>query len=105
MLPSLLTSLQLLATRAATARSSGGTEGFKGSRRATAYAAQLSGEKIGKECLARKLYVISAKIKGPGYGKESSLRGLKNAGVKVVRIQDVSSTPHNGCRPKKKRRV
>ena len=84
---------------------SGGTQGFKGSRRATAYAAQLCGETIGKACVNRKLFVVSAKIKGPGYGKESSLRGLKSAGVKVVKIQDVSPTPHNGCRPKKKRRV
>ena len=84
---------------------SGGTQGFKGSRRATAYAAQLCGETIGKACVSRKLFIVAAKIKGPGYGKESSLRGLKSAGVKVIKIQDVSTTPHNGCRPKKKRRV
>lgn len=85
--------------------SSGGTQGFKGSRRATSYAAQLSGEKIGKVALAKQLSTVVAKLKGPGYGKAASLRGLKMAGVKVVQIQDISSIPFNGCRPKKKRRV
>lgn len=84
---------------------SGGTQGFKGSRRATAHAAQLCGEAIGKQCVSRRLLTVSVRVKGPGYGKESSLRGLKNAGVRVVKIQDVSSTPHNGCRPKKRRRI
>jgi len=82
--------------------SSGGTQGFKGSRRATSYAAQLSGEKIGKVALAKQLSTVVAKLKGPGYGKAASLRGLKMAGVKVVQIQDISSIPFNGCRPKKK---
>ena len=85
--------------------SSGGTEGFKGSRRATSYAAQSSGETIGRIALEKKLSVVSACLKGPGYGKEASLRGLKMAGIKIVKIKDVSSIPHNGCRPKKKRRV
>ncbi len=85
--------------------SSGGTEGFKGSRRATSYAAQSSGETIGRIALEKKLSVVSACLKGPGYGKEASLRGLRMAGIKIVKIQDVSSIQHNGCRPKKKRRV
>lgn len=84
---------------------SGGTMGFKGSRRSTAFVAQMVGEAIGKECVDRKLGVVAVKVKGPGYGKESALRGLKSGGVKVVRITDVSTTPHNGCRPKRKRRT
>ena len=85
--------------------SSGGTEGFKVSRRSTSYAAQLSGESIGKKALANNMHVVTARIKGPGYGKAASLRGLKMAGVKIIHIQDVSPLPFNGCRPKKKRRV
>ena len=85
--------------------SSGGTEGFKGSRRSTSYAAQLSGESIGKKAIANNMHVVTARIKGPGYGKAASLRGLKMAGVKIIHIQDVSPLPFNGCRPKKKRRV
>jgi small subunit ribosomal protein S11 len=85
--------------------SSGGTEGFKGSRRSTSYAAQLSGETIGKKAIANNIHVVTARIKGPGYGKAASLRGLKMAGVKIIHIQDVSPLPFNGCRPKKKRRV
>jgi len=84
---------------------SGGTQGFKGSRRATSYAAQLSGEKIGKIALEKDLQTVAARVKGPGYGKAASLRGLKMAGVKIIQIQDVSPLPFNGCRPKKKRRV
>ncbi len=85
--------------------SSGGTEGFKGSRRSTSYAAQLSGENIGKKAIANNMHVVTARIKGPGYGKAASLRGLKMAGVKIIHIQDISPIPFNGCRPKKKRRV
>ena len=85
--------------------SSGGTEGFKGSRRSTSYAAQLSGENIGKKAIAKNMHVVTARIKGPGYGKAASLRGLKMAGVKIIHIQDISPIPFNGCRPKKKRRV
>ena len=84
---------------------SGGTQGFKGSRRATSNAAQLSGEKIGKIALEKDLQTVAARVKGPGYGKAASLRGLKMAGVKIIQIQDVSPLPFNGCRPKKKRRV
>jgi small subunit ribosomal protein S11 len=84
---------------------SGGTEGFKGSRRATSYAAQITGEKIGKACMQKGLVHVAARLKGPGYGKEASLRGLKMAGVKVVQLQDVSRIPYNGCRLKRKRRV
>ena len=85
--------------------SSGGTEGFKGSRRSTSYAGQLSGENIGKKAIANNMHVVTARIKGPGYGKAASLRGLKMAGVKIIHIQDISPIPFNGCRPKKKRRV
>ena len=65
----------------------------------------LSGEKIGKIALEKDLQTVAARVKGPGYGKAASLRGLKMAGVKIIQIQDVSPLPFNGCRPKKKRRV
>ena len=58
-----------------------------------------------KKAIANNMHVVTARIKGPGYGKAASLRGLKMAGVKIIHIQDVSPLPFNGCRPKKKRRV
>lgn len=84
---------------------SAGSLGFKGSRRSTSYAAQSVAEKIGKECLARQLGVLHVKFKGVGYGKESSLRGLQSLGLQIVKIEDKTRMPFNGCRPPKRRRV
>jgi len=84
---------------------SGGSEGFKGSKRSTSYAAQVTGEKIGKECLSKGIHFVYVKFKGIGYGKEASLRGLQSIGLNVLKLEDTTMIPFNGCRPVKKRRV
>ncbi len=84
--------------------SSGGA-GFKGSRKSTPFAAQVAAEAAGRaaqECGIRNLEV---QIKGPGPGRESSVRALNALGIKILQIQDVTPIPHNGCRPPKKRRI
>jgi small subunit ribosomal protein S11 len=84
--------------------SSGGA-GFKGSRKSTPFAAQVAAEAAGRaaqECGIRNLEV---EIKGPGPGRESSVRALNALGIKILQIQDVTPIPHNGCRPPKKRRI
>ena len=84
--------------------SSGGA-GFKGSRKSTPFAAQVAAEAAGRaaqECGIRNLEV---QIKGPGPGRESSVRALNALGIKIMQIQDVTPIPHNGCRPPKKRRI
>jgi len=84
--------------------SSGGA-GFKGSRKSTPFAAQVAAEAAGRaaqECGIKNLEVM---IKGPGPGRESSVRGLNALGIKILQIQDVTPIPHNGCRPPKKRRI
>ena len=84
--------------------SSGGA-GFKGSRKSTPFAAQVAAEAAGRaaqECGIKNLEVM---IKGPGPGRESSVRALNALGIKIMQIQDVTPIPHNGCRPPKKRRV
>mgnify|MGYP005729722615 CR=1 FL=1 len=89
----------------AIAWSSSGTMGFKGSRKATPYAAQLAAEdavKIAHEAGMRKVKVY---VKGPGNGRESAIRSIHNSGIEVTEIVDVTPTPHNGCRPPKRRRV
>src|SRR5665647_1745800 len=82
-----------------------GGAGFKGSRKSTPFAAQVAAETAGKvafECGVRNLEV---RIKGPGRGRESAVRALSNLGMKINEIHDVTSIPHNGCRPPKRRRV
>jgi len=82
-----------------------GGAGFKGSRKSTPFAAQVAAEAAGKaaqECGVKNLEV---KIKGPGPGRESAVRALNAAGFKITSIQDVTTVPHNGCRPPKKRRI
>ena len=84
--------------------SSGGA-GFKGSRKSTPFAAQVAAEAAGRaaqECGIRNLEVL---IRGPGPGRESSVRALNALGIKILQIQDVTPIPHNGCRPPKKRRI
>jgi small subunit ribosomal protein S11 len=82
-----------------------GSNGFKGSRKSTPFAAQIAAEVAGKaaqECGVKNLEV---RIKGPGPGRESAVRALNNAGFKITSISDVTPVPHNGCRPPKKRRI
>lgn len=86
--------------------SSAGCGGFKGSRKSTPFAAQVAGETAAKR--AKELYgmrSVVAYIKGPGSGRESALRALHNSGLSVTLIKDVTPIPHNGCRPRKSRRV
>jgi len=85
---------------------SGGSVGFKGSRKSTPYAAQMAGEKAGKDAVERfKMKNVQVKVKGPGPGRESAIRALNAAGLNIVSIEDTTGIPHNGCRAKKKRRV
>ncbi|MBU6468601.1 MAG: 30S ribosomal protein S11 [Betaproteobacteria bacterium] len=82
-----------------------GSNGFKGSRKSTPFAAQIAAEHAGKaaqECGVKNLEV---RIKGPGPGRESAVRALNAAGFKITSISDVTPVPHNGCRPPKKRRI
>ena len=85
--------------------SSSGCHGFKGSRKATPYAAQVTAEHAGKLAQEHGLKTISVEVKGPGSGRESALRALQTIGLTVTSIKDVTAVPHNGCRPKKRRRV
>ncbi len=85
--------------------SSSGVQGFKGSRKSTPFAAQLAAEDAVKKALIHGMKTVEVYVKGPGAGRESALRALQNAGLKVIMIKDVTPIPHNGCRPPKKRRV
>ncbi len=85
--------------------STAGTSGFKGSRKSTAYAATLAAQKAAKEAMALGLTTVEIKVKGPGSGRESAIRGLAVAGLQITSIKDVTPLPHNGCRPPKRRRV
>ncbi|MEL7544332.1 MAG: 30S ribosomal protein S11 [Pseudomonadota bacterium] len=85
--------------------SSAGTMGFKGSRKSTPYAAQVAAEDAGKKAADHGMQTLEVLVKGPGSGRESALRALQAAGFNITSIQDVSPIAHNGCRPRKKRRV
>jgi small subunit ribosomal protein S11 len=85
--------------------SSAGKMGFKGSKKNTPYAAQVSAEDAAKEAHDFGLRRVRVFVKGPGAGRESAIRSLHNAGIEVTEIIDVTPMPHNGCRPPKKRRV
>jgi small subunit ribosomal protein S11 len=82
-----------------------GGAGFKGSRKSTPFAAQVAAENAGKMALEYGVKNLEVRIKGPGPGRESSVRALNNLGFKITSISDVTPVPHNGCRPPKKRRV
>ncbi len=84
---------------------SAGTQGFKGSRKSTPFAAQLAAEDACKKAMEHGLRTVEVYIKGPGAGRESALRALQAAGLNVTVIKDVTPIPHNGCRPPKRRRV
>ena len=85
--------------------SSSGTKGFKGSRKSTPYAAQVAAEDAGRKAMEHGMRTIEVEVKGPGSGRESALRSLQAVGFTVTSIRDVTSVPHNGCRPPKRRRV
>ncbi|MDY0329404.1 MAG: 30S ribosomal protein S11 [Thiomonas sp.] len=85
--------------------SSSGAQGFKGSRKSTPFAAQVAAEQAGRVALEYGIKNLEVFIKGPGPGRESSVRALNNLGIKVTLIEDVTPIPHNGCRPPKRRRV
>ena len=89
----------------AIAWSSSGTMGFKGSRKATPYAAQLAAEDAGKKAQEHGMRSLDVHIQGPGSGRESALRALSSLGMTVTSIRDVTPMAHNGCRPPKRRRV
>ena len=85
--------------------SSAGSMGFKGSRKSTPYAAQMAAEDAGRKAQEHGMQVLEVFVKGPGSGRESALRALSAVGFQITAIQDVTPIPHNGCRPRKRRRV
>jgi len=84
---------------------SSGSEGFKGSRKSTPFAAQKAAESAAKKGMEHGLRQIDVHVNGPGAGRESAIRALQAAGLKINAIKDVTPIPHNGCRPPKRRRV
>lgn len=84
---------------------SSGTVGFKGSRKSTPYAAGLAAEDAARRAMEHGLRQVDVQIKGPGSGREAAIRSLQAAGLQVTSIRDVTPVPHNGCRPRKRRRV
>lgn len=84
---------------------SGGTVGFKGARKSTPFAAQLAAENAAKKAMENGVKSIEVMVKGPGSGREAAIRSLQAAGLEITIIKDVTPIPHNGCRPKKRRRV
>ncbi len=89
----------------AIAWASAGSQGFKGSRKSTPYAAQMAGEEAGRKAMEHGMKTLEVEVKGPGSGRESALRALQAVGFTITSIRDVTPIPHNGCRPPKRRRV
>ena len=85
--------------------SSAGKVGFKGSRKSTAYAAQQVAQDAARQAMAHGMKEVEIRVKGPGSGRESAIRALQAIGLEISAIKDVTPIPHNGCRPRKKRRV
>lgn len=85
--------------------SSAGSQGFKGSRKSTPFAAQVAAEDCARKAMEHGVKNLEVEVKGPGSGRESALRALQAAGFQIASIRDVSPIPHNGCRPRKRRRV
>lgn len=84
---------------------SAGSQGFKGSRKSTPFAAQRAAEIVAKKAMENGMKQVDVYVKGPGSGRESAIRALQAAGLKINLIKDVTPIPHNGCRPPKRRRV
>ena len=89
----------------AIAWSSAGSQGFKGSRKSTPYAAQVAAEDAGKKAKEHGMETLEIEVSGPGSGRESALRALQAVGFAITTIRDMTPIPHNGCRPRKRRRV
>ena len=85
--------------------SSAGSKGFKGSRKSTPYAAQIAADAAATKAQEHGLKILTVKLKGPGAGRETALRALQSRGFKILSIKDITTMPHNGPRPPKKRRV
>ncbi len=85
--------------------SSAGAQGFKGSRKSTPFAAQVAAEKAGRKAMDMGMKKLEVHVKGPGAGRESSIRALQAIGLEITLIRDKTPIPHNGCRPRKRRRV
>ena len=85
--------------------SSAGAQGFKGSRKSTPFAAQVAAEVAGRKAMDHGMKTLEVQVRGPGSGRESALRALQNLGLTITSIRDVTPIPHNGCRPRKRRRV
>ena len=84
---------------------SAGSQGFKGSRKSTPFAAQVAAEACAREALGQGMKRVEVLVKGPGGGREAAIRSLQAAGLEISAIKDVTPIPHNGCRPPKRRRV
>src|SRR4026209_2705899 len=87
------------------ARASSGSQNFKGSRKSTPYAAQVAAEDAGRKAMEHGMKNLEIEVRGPGSGRESALRARQAAGFNIISIRDVTPIPHNGCRPRKRRRV
>jgi small subunit ribosomal protein S11 len=85
--------------------SSAGRVGFKGSRKSTAFAAQMVAQDAARQAMSHGMREVEVRVKGPGSGRESAIRALQAIGLEITAIKDVTPVPHNGCRPRKKRRV
>ena len=85
--------------------SSAGAQGFKGSRKSTPFAAQVAAEKAGRKAMDYGMKKLEVHVKGPGAGRESAIRALQAIGLEITVIRDKTPVPHNGCRPRKRRRV
>ena len=84
---------------------SAGTSGSKGSRKSTPFAGQMSAQQVAEKAMKCGMKEVDVRVKGPGSGRESAITALQAAGLKIKSIEDVTPLPHNGCRPKKRRRV
>jgi small subunit ribosomal protein S11 len=84
---------------------SAGSLKFRGARKSTPFAAQMTSEEAARRALEHGLQIVEVNVKGPGVGREAAIRALQNVGLKITMIKDVTSIPHNGCRPPKRRRV
>ena len=84
---------------------SAGSSGFKGSKKSTPFAAQIAAKQAAKKAMENGMKELDVRVKGPGPGRESAIRALQGAGLSIRTIRDVTPIPHNGCRPRKRRRV